>query len=82
LDIAVPAEHFIVIAGNIYYPGALAEKVEDLFDHLQMRGRKIMLAELPSIYDITVQNKDLGRNAPEILNDLIGMTSISAQMEV
>jgi hypothetical protein len=45
-----------MIAGNVDDPCAFAEQVHDLFDHLHVWSRKIALAELPSVNDITIQN--------------------------
>ena len=68
--------------GNLYYPGAAVQQVHYFFDHLQMRGGEVSFTELPSIYYVSVEDQQAGWDALQVVDNLPGMTAISAKMQV
>src|SRR5262249_473402 len=81
-NIAIAAQHFIMIASNIYDTCSRAQHADDLFDYLHVCCRKIALAELPAIDNVPVEDEDLWRNAFKIVDDLLRMAAVSAKVEI
>ncbi len=72
------AHHLIIISSHINNPGALLHHFNQLSDHFHMRCRKVRSAKLPTINDVTVQNKCFGTDAFEIFKNLRRFASIGA----
>lgn len=47
-----------------------------------MGGGEITFAKLPAIYNVPIQNQQLGRYAFQIMYQLPGMTAIGAQVNI
>src|SRR6185503_692113 len=76
------AEEFIMIAGDVYYSRSIVLQTEYCIDNIEMGSREISFAELPSIYNITVQYEKIRGNAIEVVDDLFCMTAKSTEMKV
>src|SRR5690606_22984520 len=77
-----PSEHFIVIAGEIIYCCAIAHHLNDALNHFHVAVWPVSFAELPDINDIAVQNKNFWIDRFQVLIQLFGMTTISAEMYI
>src|ERR1700750_2202534 len=75
LYIAVAAQHFIVVASNVYNPCSFTGKVHDFFYHLHVRCRKISFVELPAIDNIAVENKYLWGDTFKVVDQLFCMAT-------
>jgi hypothetical protein len=49
-----PAQHFIVVAGNVVHLNAAAKHAGYLFDDLHVSCRPILFAKLPDINDVAI----------------------------
>jgi hypothetical protein len=43
---------------------------------------KIMLAKLPHVYEIAIEDEDFGLDRPQILEEFTGMTAVSAEVDI
>ena len=71
-----------MVAGDIDHAGPVGEKVEDLLDGRDMMMGEIMFAELPSVYDITIEYKQSRFDAVQVADKLFCPAGISAKVQV
>jgi hypothetical protein len=75
-------DKFIVISRNVNHLYALREHVRYFFDHADMILRKIALAELPDIDDVTVQDQFFRADALQVAHQFLCMAAIRAKVRI
>lgn len=76
------AQHFIMIAGEIGDPCIFGKKACKMLDHLHVRLRPEVLAELPHVYDIAVEDDPGRSDGFQIPEKLLRMAAVGAQVYV
>ena len=77
------AEHFVVIAGNIYDPRATLGPLQNAPDDVIMRGRPVeFLLQAPAIDNVAHQIHHLAVDAVEEIDQHVGIAAARAQMDI
>lgn len=76
------AQHFVVVARDVIDFGAFGSEVDKFFEHFQVWGREVLFAELPNVDDIAVKDKQLGFDRFQVVQQFLGMATVSAEVDV
>ena len=71
-----------MVARDVIHFCTLGGHTDDLFQNLEVGGRKVALAELPYINDVPVEDEFFRLDTTQVSNQLVCLTAISTQMDI